>query len=559
MSRNLQVELDVWKEACRPVEIGEAVDRIAARLKNRVPLRLILVRRFDVTRRRLETVAAWACEDDRPPERTRTECSAEDMDPVLGWCHTGHVRMGVAGGNDPIIRLLVPVGVNGVVLVGPLADKDGPIGVLVLAARNGEIFEPEHEELARMLLEPFLVALEHDVRFHEIARLREALEADNRALLSRLGRQEIVESVVGAEEGLRSVMERVEQVAPTDVPVLILGETGSGKEVVARAIHQRSRRATGPVVRVNCGAIPPELVDSELFGHERGSFTGAVATHKGWFERADGGTLFLDEVAELPLAAQVRLLRILQDGSFERVGAQRVLTVDVRVVAATHRDMAQLVAEGRFREDLWYRISVFPIRLPPLRERGEDIPQLAAHFAWKAGKRLGAGPLVPSPEDIELLLAYDWPGNVRELASVIERAAILGNGRKLMMAAALGTSTSPRRGSQIPPSPPVRSAMSSAPASPWSQQPGLTPPLGSGWPQAPQPSYFAPPRPSPPPLPSLDEAMVQHITEALAATYGRIEGPFGAAARLKINPHTLRARMRKLGIDWKKYRVQGRD
>jgi hydrogenase-4 transcriptional activator len=566
MSRNLQVELEVGREACQPVEIGEAVDRIAARLKSRLPLSLILVRRFDVTRRRLETVAAWAAGNVRPPDRTRTECAAEEMGPVLDWCHTGHVRMGVAGGDDAIVRLLVPEGLTGVVLVGPLGDEEGPIGVLVLVARQGTIFEAEHEELARVLLEPFRVALDHDLRFHELARLREAVEADNRALLSRLGRQEIVETVVGAEEGLRSVMERVEQVAHTDAPVLILGETGSGKEVVARAIHQRSRRSAGPVVRVNCGAIPPELVDSELFGHERGSFTGAIATHKGWFERADGGTLFLDEVAELPLAAQVRLLRILQDGSFERVGAQRALTVDVRIVAATHRDMAQLVAEGRFREDLWYRISVFPIRLPPLRERNEDIPQLAAHFAWKAGKRLGAGPLVPSPEDVELLLAYDWPGNVRELASVIERAAILGNGRQLMVAAALGTSTATRRG------PPAGATMSSRvaaaqqtsawPSSPSFGQPPPSPAYGQApqsWSQPPQPAWYAAPPPSQPPLPSLDEAMVQHINEALAATYGRIEGPFGAAARLKINPHTLRARMRKLGIDWQKYRVHGRE
>ena len=184
-------------------------------------------------------------------------------------------------------------------------------------------------------------------------------------------------------------MERVDLVAQSDVPVLILGETGSGKEVVARAIHKGSRRQPGPFLRVNCGAIPPELIDSELFGHERGSFTGAVATRKGWFERADGGTLFLDEVGELPPAAQVRLLRILQDGSFERVGGQRPLHVDVRIVAATHRDLHAMVADGRFREDLWYRIAVFLVRIPPLRERIEDIPALAA--AFRPASRSAAG------------------------------------------------------------------------------------------------------------------------------------------------------------------------
>ena len=274
----------------------------------------------------------------------------------------------------------------------------------------------------RALLEPFAVALQNDTRHHETLRLREAVEADNRALLTRLAREDISDSVVGAETGLREVMAQVEKVAPTDTPVLILGETGSGKEVIARAIHERSRRSQGPVVRVNCGAIPSELVDSELFGHERGSFTGAIAARKGWFERADGGTLFLDEIGELPLAAQVRLLRILQDGTFERVGAQRAQTCDVRLVAATHRDLKELSAHGAFRQDLWYRISVFPIRLPALRERPGDIAPLARHFARRAGLRLGGVELEPDPEDLELLAAYRWPGNVRELAAVIERA-----------------------------------------------------------------------------------------------------------------------------------------
>src|SRR5262249_13715910 len=192
-------------------------------------------------------------------------------------------------------------------------------GVLTLVARPGHSFRPEHGEMLRTLLEPFTVALENDRRLREMTALREAVEADNRSLLSRLGRHDISDSIIGAETGLRPVMEQIELVARADAPVLLLGETGSGKEVVARAIHTRSLRSARPFLRGNCGAIPPELVDSELFGHERGSFTGAVAVRKGWFERADGGTLFLDECGELPLAAQVRLLRILQEGTFERV------------------------------------------------------------------------------------------------------------------------------------------------------------------------------------------------------------------------------------------------
>ena len=315
-------------------------------------------------------------------------------------------------------------------------------------------------------------------------------------------------------------MDQVDLVARSDVPVLILGETGSGKEVVARAIHTRSRRSAGPFLRVNCGAIPPELLDSELFGHERGSFTGAVGDHKGWFERADGGTLFLDECGELSPAAQVRLLRILQDGSFQRVGGEQTLHVDVRIVAATHRDLQAMHSAGKFREDLWYRLAVFPIRLPPLRQRLEDIPDLAAHFAMRAAKRLGLPPLVPTTEDIRLLAGYAWPGNVRELGAVLERAAILGNGNGLQVAQALGTAAFARQ-----------------PASKGS-------PLAVAEPTV--------------PLPSLNAAMARHIELALDRCGGRIEGPQGAARLLKINPHTLRARMRKLGIDWQHFRLASR-
>ena len=226
--------------------------------------------------------------------------------------------------------------------------------------------------------------------------------------------------------------------------MLIFGETGTGKELIARAIHNRSSRSSGPFDRVNCGAIPPELIDSQLFGHERGAFTGAVEARRGWFERADGGTLFLDEIGELPPAAQVRMLRILQDGWMERVGAEKSINVDVRIVAATHADLASMVAEGDFREDLWYRIAVFPIVLPPLRERREDIPKLAVHFAERAATRFGLAPVAPKPEDFGMLTAYSWPGNVRELAAVIDRAAILGDGKRLDVATALGvTADSP--------------------------------------------------------------------------------------------------------------------
>ena len=503
--------LSIWREACQRIEIDVSVERIARLLASQMPADAVVVQAFNVQQRRIETVTVGLCRPGPSLPRTHTEISAEQLNELLAWCRGG----AVLDSRDPLqdgalLKRLAPA-VDGEWLAAPLARDSHPIGALLLLARPPRRFEPKHHRIAEALVEPIGIALANDFQYHELARLREAVEAENRALLSRLERDSVSDAIVGGDAGLREVMERVDQVAPTDVPVLILGETGSGKEVLARAIHARSRRASAPVVRVNCGALPPGLIDSELFGHERGSFTGATNIRKGWFERADGGTLFLDEVGELPLDAQVRLLRILQDGTFERVGGQRPLKVDVRLVAATHRDLHAMVAEGRFREDLWYRISVFPIDLPPLRERVGDIPPLAAHFAGRAGRRLGGAPLTVSPEDIELLTSYPWPGNVRELAAVIERAAILGNGRGLAVRAALG---------------PVSPKVGRMTAKEWTTRAATAAGVAETAP--------------------LDAAIKAHITQALRASRGRIEGPFGAAQRLAINPHTLRARMRKL-------------
>src|SRR5262245_29836048 len=435
--------LDVWREACQHTEIAECVGRVAPLVARRFEADLLLVRRLDVSRSLVETVAAGPGEPESLAGLARSACLADQMDAVVGWCRRGEVW--AARGPQVAAECpgLLPEGLEGEVLAGPLADGGSPVGVRVLARRQGARFDPQAEGMLRALLDPMTVALENDRRLRELTVLREAVEADNRSLRSRLARHDISDCVVGAETGLKAVMDQVELVSPSDVPVLIMGETGSGKEVVARAIHTRSRRHAGPFLRVNCGAIPPELVDSELFGHEKGSFTGAVGVRKGWFERADGGTLFLDECGELPPAAQVRLLRILQDGSLHRVGGERLLHVDVRVVAATHRPLQEMVAEGAFREDLWYRLAVFPVRLPPLRDRREDIPALATHFTVRAAQRLGSTPLVPGPDELVLLEGYPWPGNVRELAAVMERAVILGEGRRLEVAQALGRAPIP--------------------------------------------------------------------------------------------------------------------
>ncbi len=520
MIRHAAVLLGVWREACRHIEIGESVERIAPILARKLPAHLLLIRQLDPRAKRVDTIAVGRCRSGRLPQRNRIEVSEAELRALLEWRDRREVIHLGQGERDAAPPGLLPADLDDEVIAGPLEAHGGAVGFLIFAARRSGSFHEEHVDLAAALLDPFSAALENDHRLRELRSLREAVEAENRTLLSKLGRHDISDSIIGAETGLKPVMEQVEKVSRSDAPVLILGETGSGKEVVARAIHARSRRSAGPFLRVNCGAIPPDLVDSELFGHEKGSFTGAVGERRGWFERADGGTLFLDECGELPPAAQVRLLRVLQDGVVERVGGERPMRLDVRIVAATHRDLEAMVADGRFRQDLWYRIAVFPIRLPSLRERPADIPAMAAHFAIRAAGRLGMPPLAPSPEDISLLVSYRWPGNVRELAAVVERAAILGNGERLDVAGALGM--------------PGRAAR------------GPKPPAPHGSPIAGRDDDEAA---------TLDATMKSHIEDVLARTLGRVEGPFGAATILNINPQTLRSRMKKLGIDWRSFRA----
>ena len=520
----MDLEAKLWRAVSQHREMEDSIPRIAGIIHDHVPIDLLLIRSLNISQDPplLVTEAIGSPGEGAPspgPGR-RSRLVPGALRRLQRWAKTE--RMSLLAEESPALRgLLVPQEVPGAVIAGPLISGGAPVAVALLVAPETAGFDARAVDALQVAIAPLRAAFENDQRLQEIAHMRAALEADREALLSRLQRQDISEVVIGCSGGLQKVIERVEQVAPTDAPVLILGETGSGKEVIARALHTRSARARGPVVRVNCGAIPPQLIDSELFGHERGAFTGAIASRKGWFERADGGTLFLDEIGELPPAAQVRLLRVLQDGTMERVGGQRPLRVDVRIVAATNQRLEEMVAEGRFREDLWYRLSVFPIRLPALSERVQDIPALAAHFAERAGRRLGGAALALSAQDLELLCDYSWPGNVRELAAVIERAAILGNGKHLDIPTALGVC---RDG-------PALRREDAAAARPDNSEAGGARPFAT-----------------------LDEAMADHIQRALRLSEGRIEGPEGAAQLLGINPHTLRARMRKLGIDWDKYR-----
>ena len=511
--------LEIWREVCRHVRMEESLGSIAAMLSPLLPVRSLSVLAFD-------PVAGTAISRGgpfTPPARLQGRTGARpgpgEIEGLQRWTEAGEPLLLRAGTPHPMPAPVLGVDPDRDWILVPLTGDEGSRGILVLELPRATVLDDARQALARDLIEPLSAALENDHRLHALSALREAAEAGKRSALSRLGREELTGAMIGADGGLQRVMERVGLVAGSDLAVLIIGETGSGKEVIARAIHERSHRATGPFIRVNCGAISPELIDSELFGHEKGAFTGATANRRGWFERADGGTLLLDEIGELPLPAQVRLLRVVQEGVFERVGGERSIHVDVRIVAATHRDLPGMVQQGRFREDLWYRITGFQMLLPPLRERQEDIPALARHFIDRACRRFGTRPPNLSEDDLELLRSYPWPGNVREFASVIDRAVILGAGGSLHLAQALGSVPSPgafSEGSAVVPS-------------------------------APRPTTRGG-------IATLDQAMRTHIEAALGSTRGRIEGDRGAARLLGINPHTLRARMRKLGIAWGRFR-----
>src|SRR6476620_5473826 len=514
-------QLALWQSISRHLDIAESTESTAALLADHVPLTSLITRRLEPEHRRVRIAAHW-------PTDSMDQSAGEIQLPESAWGRLEHwmrhktvLHSGADGAKAKVLLELLQIpDAAGDWLIAPLVGEHGSRGVLAAKAKSNHRFSAQDLKHFESALEPMGIALDNDARLHELAALREAAEAEKQSLLRRLGRTDTGEKIVGEDAGLAHVMQRIDLVSRSEVPVLILGETGTGKELVSRAIHNRSERHSGPFMRVNCGAIPRELIDSQLFGHERGAFTGANETRQGWFERADMGTLFLDEIGELPLDAQVRFLRVLQDGFVERVGGSKPIRVNVRVVAATHRDLAAMAREGTFREDLWYRIAVFPILLPPLRDRTEDIPALAKHFAQRAAIRFGLAPVVPTDADFELLQTYDWPGNIRELGAVIDRAAILGDGHSLEIAAALGVSAPVGRRLPAPQHEPTASHL------------GVRRQMIS----------------------TLNDAMRSHIEAALSATRGRIEGHRGAARLLAINPHTLRARMRKLKIDWSAFR-----
>jgi len=406
-----------------------------------------------------------------------------------------------------LVRILREKGITSICCV-PLISKGRAFGTLNLASRRPDAFSDSDAELLDRVAAQIAIAVENALAFKEIDSLKNRLAVEKLYLEEEIRSEFNFEEIVGESPVIKRALAQVELAAPGDTTVLILGETGTGKELIARAIHNLSPRRERTFVKINCAAIPSGLLESELFGHERGAFTGAIAQKIGRFELADRGTIFLDEVADIPLELQPKLLRVLQEQEFERLGATRTIHVDARVVAATNADLSRLVAERKFRSDLYYRLNVFPIQIPALRERREDIPLLVRYFVQKFSRRLNKTVQYVPADAMDALVAYSWPGNIRELENLLERAVILSPGKEL----------------RVP-----LSELRNAPIAP----------ANEGSPMV---------VPHPAPVGTLEEAERQHILRALRQTQWRIAGPRGAADMLGIKRTTLQARIRKLGI-----------
>jgi len=400
----------------------------------------------------------------------------------------------------------------------PLIREERSFGALFFMSTHRDAYRDLPETLLDRVGSAVAVAVDNCFAYEQVAELRDKLASENAYLQEEIQQAHDARGFVGRSPAIEKVLALVDTVAPTQTTALILGETGTGKELIARALHDRSPRRERPLVKVNCSAISAGLVESELFGHVRGAFTGATSNRMGRFEIAHGGTLFLDEIGELPLDTQVKLLRVLQEREIEPVGSNRTRRVDVRVIAATNRDLAHEVEAGRFRKDLYFRLNVVPIAVPPLRERHGDVELLALYFAERFARELGKHIERIAPESLERLCAYDWPGNVRELSNVVERAVVLARGPVLEIDAEF----LPRVGKRA-------STPTDTPAHATNTKAAST----SSVPAANE---------------TLEASQRRHILEALEAAQWRVEGDTGAAARLGINASTLRSRMKKLGI-----------
>ncbi len=495
----------VTRRMCGSLDISKSLSDCYSYLKDFIPMESMMVFWFEERQRLLRIIADQDNESGFIKNKLMKvpDAGLEYLETVKSIRHAMILNDFNANEATKILaELCGKEGRSGIAMT--LTIGDNPIGRIVVSCRNINTYNDYHAEMMTFLHDPFAIAVANYQKHEELIRLKDTLSDDKQYLIQSIQKLAGAE-VIGSEFGLNHVIRLVRQVAMHNIPVMLNGETGVGKEVIANTLHNSSGRKDGPFIKVNCGAIPDSLLDSELFGHEKGAFTGAIDQKKGRFERATGGTIFLDEIGELPLKAQVRLLRVIQYKELERIGGREKIPVDIRIISATHKNLKQMVKEGSFREDLYFRLNVFPIDIPPLRERTIDIPDLLRFFLETKSQELN----IPEPPEVsaellEALMNYTWKGNVRELENAVERALIQYNGSLLTIDSFFITPFDKKR---------LREPVSAQNS-----------------------------------LLSIENVTIKYIESALQEANGKINGFGGAAELLDINPNTLRNKMDKLGI-----------